>query len=39
MSEYAYPEKRSKKKDKKRKKKKYPYKKGGSQRTLIFKTK
>jgi hypothetical protein len=37
MLEYAFPEKRSKKKNKRKEKKKYPYKKGGSQRSLIFK--
>lgn len=34
MSDYTYPEKRSKRKDKKRNKKKYPYKKGGKRRTV-----
>jgi len=37
MSEYIYPEKRSKKKDKRKEKKRHPYKKGGIQRSLVFK--
>jgi hypothetical protein len=39
MPEYDFPQRRNKKKDKKREKKKHPYKKGGIQRSLVFKTK
>ena len=38
MSDYSFPEKRNKRKDKKKEKKKHPYKKGGIQRSLDFKT-
>jgi hypothetical protein len=34
MSDYGFPERRSKKKDKKREKKKHPYKKGGIRRSI-----
>jgi len=39
MNDYDFPQRRNKRKDKKREKKKHPYKKGGIQRSLIFKTK
>jgi len=39
MSDYDFPQRRNKKKEKRREKKKHPYKKGGIQRTLTFKTK
>jgi hypothetical protein len=39
MNDYTFPQKRNKKKEKRKEKKKHPYKKGGIQRSLIFKTK
>jgi hypothetical protein len=38
MGDYAFPQRRNKQKDKKREKKKHPYKKGGRQRSMEFKT-
>jgi len=39
MNDYDFPQRRNKRKDKKREKKKHPYKKGGIQRSLVFKKK
>jgi hypothetical protein len=39
MNDYDFPQRRNKRKDKKREKKKHPYKNGGIQRSLTFKTK
>jgi hypothetical protein len=39
MTDYDFPQKRNKRKDKRKEKKKHPYKKGGIQRSLTFKTK
>jgi hypothetical protein len=37
MSDYGFPQKRSKKKDKRKEKKKHPYKKGGRHRSIEIK--
>jgi len=39
MTDYDFPQKRNKRKDKRKEKKKHPYKKGGIQRSLVFKAK
>jgi hypothetical protein len=39
MDDYGFPQRRNKKKEKRREKKKHPYKQGGIQRSLTFKTK
>jgi len=39
MTDYDFPQRRNKRKEKRKEKKKHPYKFGGRQRSLAFKTK